>query len=124
MNRLNRRNFLRLSGAGATMAVFAACAPAAAPAPDPARSADEPASEPVQLSWIMRSQPRENEWEEERVATWQEQNPGQEVNLIIVPFNEMDPKLNAMIAAGTPPDIFSQWGQSGFGDSVDPNFRF
>ncbi|MEZ4865699.1 MAG: extracellular solute-binding protein [Caldilineaceae bacterium] len=116
MQQFSRRDFLRLAGAGTTLATLAACTPAGMPGQQAGEAEGAAAGETVQLAWIMRSQPRENEWEEERVATYQSENPGVEINLIIVPFNEMDPKLNTMIAAGTPPDIFSQWGESGFGD--------
>ncbi|MGB5049481.1 MAG: twin-arginine translocation signal domain-containing protein, partial [Caldilineaceae bacterium] len=45
--RISRRSFLRLAGAGAAMTALAACAPAAAPAaaPSSAPAADAPAAD-------------------------------------------------------------------------------
>jgi multiple sugar transport system substrate-binding protein len=43
-------------------------------------------------------------------------NPGITVNPIIVTWANYEPKLSAMIAAGTPPDLFSSVGASGFVD--------
>lgn len=72
---------------------------------------------PVEIKWLMRSNPFENKWEKEVVIPKFEQaHPNIKVNLIIVPSNEVDPKLSTMVAAGDPPDVFSMWGESGFNE--------
>jgi len=74
-------------------------------------------AEEVTITWLMRSNPVENKWQKEYVIPkFQEKYPNIKVNLIIVPYNQTDQKLLTMVAAGEPPDVFSQWGVSGFGD--------
>jgi multiple sugar transport system substrate-binding protein len=73
--------------------------------------------QPAQISWLMRANPFENKWEQEvAIPAFEKLNPGITVQIIIVPFDQVDPKLSTMVAAGTPPDVFSMWGASGFGD--------
>ncbi|TDF95122.1 ABC transporter substrate-binding protein [Paenibacillus piri] len=74
-------------------------------------------NEVVELKWLMRSNPVENKWEKETVIEkFQKLHPNIKVNLIVVPSNEVDPKLATMVAAGDPPDVFSMWGESGFNE--------
>ncbi len=74
-------------------------------------------AEEVTLNWLMRSNPVENKWQKEYVIpNFQERYPNIKLNLMIVPYEQMDQKLLTMVAAGEPPDVFSQWGVSGFGD--------
>jgi multiple sugar transport system substrate-binding protein len=74
-------------------------------------------AEKVTITWLMRSNPVENKWQKEYVIPkFEASHPNISINLIIVPFNQMDQKLLTMVAAGEPPDVFSQWGISGFGD--------
>lgn len=71
----------------------------------------------VEIKWLMRSNPFENKWEKEVVIPkFEKEHPNIKVNLIVVPANEVDPKLSTMVAAGDPPDIFSMWGDSGFNE--------
>jgi multiple sugar transport system substrate-binding protein len=70
-----------------------------------------------EISWLMRSNPFENDWEQNTVIPkFEKLYPNTKVNIIIVPFDQVDPKLLSMLAARTPPDIFSMWGTSGFMD--------
>lgn len=41
-----------------------------------------------------------------------------EISLITVPYDQVDSKLSALVAGGTPPDIWSHWADSGFSDYV------
>ena len=69
------------------------------------------------ISWLMRSTPFENKWEQEVVIPkFKKLYPGVDINLIITPAEQVDPKLLTMVAAGSPPDVFSMWGTSGFMD--------
>ena len=44
------------------------------------------------------------------------QKMGSKINVISVPGSNFDVKLFSMVAAGTPPDVWSQWGPSDFVD--------
>lgn len=93
-----------------TTAVTASTAAASPAAAAPALSAQT-------IQWLMRSSPTENPWEQKQVIPgFNAVQPDIKVQLIIVPFNQVDPKLTTMIASGTPPDVFSEFGQAGFGD--------
>jgi len=101
--------------------LFTACSKnqTAASAPRGAISATAPKPEDIkgEISWLMRSSPFENDWEENSVIPrFEKMYPNVKINLIIVPFDQVDPKLLSMLAAQTPPDVFSMWGSSGFGD--------
>ncbi|MFC5650460.1 ABC transporter substrate-binding protein [Paenibacillus solisilvae] len=51
---------------------------------------------------------------------FEEANPNINLEIISVPYEQFDSKMNTMLAGGTPPDVWSHWGQSGF---VDYNVR-
>lgn len=69
------------------------------------------------ISWLMRSNPFENKWEQESVIPEMKKlYPKVNINMIIVPPDQVDPKLLSMASAGTPVDVFSMWGDSGFMD--------
>jgi multiple sugar transport system substrate-binding protein len=87
--------------------------PAAAPTPTPAPAAQPAAKKEVSgvVKWLVRANPAENKGQEEvfepaikKVA------PNLKVERIIVPGREYIPKLNAMAAAGDPPEL---WGFGG-----------
>ncbi|HEX2033611.1 MAG TPA: sugar ABC transporter substrate-binding protein [Chloroflexota bacterium] len=70
-----------------------------------------------QITWFMRAQAAELPWEQGAVAAFKTQAPDVAVNLETVPAaSEFDSKLTALLAAGTAPDVWTHWGQSGFGD--------
>jgi multiple sugar transport system substrate-binding protein len=65
----------------------------------------------------MRAGAAELPWEQAAVAAFKGQAPGVTLTLETVPnASEFDPKLTALLAGGTPPDVWTHWGQSGFGD--------
>lgn len=71
----------------------------------------------VEITWYVRSQPAENTWERSIVIPqFEAQNPNIKINLVVVASSDFETKLQAMYAAKTPPDVFSHWGQSGWGD--------
>jgi multiple sugar transport system substrate-binding protein len=51
---------------------------------------------------------------------FEEANPNINLEIISVPYDQFDTRMNTMVAGGTPPDVWSHWGQSGF---VDYNVR-
>ncbi len=70
-----------------------------------------------EVTWFMRSQNQELPWEQGAVQAFKQEAPNVTVNLETVSTtNDFDPKLTALIAGGTPPDVWTHWGTSGFGD--------
>jgi multiple sugar transport system substrate-binding protein len=47
---------------------------------------------------------------------FEKQNPGMKLEIITTPYEQFDSKMSTLVAAGTPPDVWSQWGRSGFVD--------
>ena len=72
-----------------------------------------------EVTWLTRTGTSETDWEQKvAVPTFQKANPAIKINLIIAPWAQFDPKLFTLAAAGTPVDIWTHWGQSGFADYV------
>jgi multiple sugar transport system substrate-binding protein len=77
------------------------------------------ATKPVEVTWLVRSSNAEQDWENKDVIPgFEAQNPTIKINLVVVSPNDFDTRMHSMIAAGTPPDVWSQWGDSGFADYV------
>lgn len=70
----------------------------------------------VEIKWYVKSQPAENAWEQSIIPDFESKYPNIKVNLIIATSREYDTKMMAMYASDTPPDVFSHWGQTGWGD--------
>jgi len=99
-----------LAGTGA----LAACGGQATPS---GGAPGAPAALSGQMTWFMRSQNQELPWEQQAVEAFKQAAPNVTVNLETVSTtNDFDPKLTALIAGGTPPDVWTHWGTSGFGD--------
>lgn len=96
--------------------------PAAVPAVETDSTESEPVAEtgqPVEIVWYVRSKDVEQKWQNETVIpAFEKLHPNIKINLVVVTWEEFDTKMQAMIAAGTPPDIWSHWGPSGFQDYV------
>jgi multiple sugar transport system substrate-binding protein len=140
--RLSRRAFLRGAAALGASALLAACggappaaqqptgAPAgndaAAPTSAPAAEAPaQPAGVGGEITWYMNIDAARNKWAEEVVIPdFAKEQPNIKVNLMTVPWEEHDSKLLALAAAGTPPDVFAQWGQSGGGTYFHKNLLY
>lgn len=75
-----------------------------------------PVSSTKTITWFVRTQPAENAWEVQVIAQYEKLHPLVHIHRIIVPESEFDSKLDALYAAGTPPDIFNHWGVDGFAD--------
>ncbi len=93
-------------------------------ATEPSEPADaEPAApadaEPVEVIWYVRTNESEQPWEQDVVIPdFEAKHPNIKINLVIVTWDDFDTKMQTMIAAGTPPDVWSHWGPSGFADYV------
>lgn len=69
------------------------------------------------VTWFMRASGVELQWEQAAVKAFQAANANVKVDLVTVGSSkEFDPKLTALIAGGTAPDVWTHWGESGFGD--------
>ena len=70
-------------------------------------------------SWLVRTNTVENDWEKNvAIPGFQKQHPEIAINLVSVPNAEFDTKLFSLFAAGTPADVWSHWGASGYADFV------
>jgi len=97
------------------------CGPAATEEPaEPAEPAEpEPAEELVEVIWYVRTEESEQPWEQDVIIPdFEAKHPNIKINLTVVTWDDFDTKMQTMIAAGTPPDIWSHWGPSGFADYV------
>jgi len=132
---LSRRQMLRLLGMSAGAALLAGCggqateAPAAAEAtkpPEPtqapekptatkAPAAEAPAAEAVTLRWYANADPTRNAWMTDvAIPDFASINSNIKVEPMIVPWDEFDPKLTSMFAANDLPEIFANWGSTGY----------
>jgi multiple sugar transport system substrate-binding protein len=137
--RISRRAFLRRAAGIGAAALLAACGapstpqgqqPTAAGAEQPiAAPATEAPAAPAQpggeITWYMPIDSTRNTWGEEAIIPgFAKEHPEITVNLMTVPWEEFDSKLLALAAAGTPPDVFAQWGQSGGGTYFHKNLLY
>jgi len=77
------------------------------------------AEEPVEVIWYVRTEDAEQPWEQDVIIPdFESKHPNIKINLTVVTWDDFDTKMQTMIAAGTPPDVWSHWGPSGFADYV------
>lgn len=116
---LTRRDFLRLSASGLGAVLVASCAPQAepeAPAEEPAAETGGEVAEPVQESvtveFLAWGDPADIEAWERYKTLYEERNPNVTVNVTPIsdPNANFYPKLQTMIAGGTPPHVSSFQG--------------
>ncbi len=78
-----------------------------------------PTGKKGEVTWLVRTGLSENNWEKNVVEPgFAKAYPNLHLNVIIAPWAQFDPKLFTLFAAGTPVDVWSHWGQSGFADYV------
>ncbi len=97
--------------------LLSACAQAAAQtsATQPVRASE--AARQVEVIWYVRSNEIEQKWENDTIIPgFEVKFPNIKINLTVVKETDFDTRMQAMIAAGNPPDIWSHWGPSGFQD--------
>jgi multiple sugar transport system substrate-binding protein len=122
----SRRHMLKLIGGTVGLAALAACGatqPAPAPAPTettaPAVTASTaaPAAEGVKIRWYANADATRNKWMEEvAIPDFAVTHPEYTIEPIIVPWDEFDPKLTSMFAAGDLPEVFANWGSTGYAE--------
>ncbi|MGC8970678.1 MAG: ABC transporter substrate-binding protein [bacterium] len=76
------------------------------------------------ITILWRDDPDEVPVLDELIANFNKTHPKIEVKAIIVPYEEYDPKLFSMWAAGTPPDIFWCAAESGYVDHAIRDMNF
>lgn len=75
--------------------------------------------EPVGIIWYVRENAVEQAWQQDFVIpAFEEAYPDIKVNLVVAPWADFDTRMNWMIDAGAPPDVWSHWGPSGFQNYV------
>jgi len=100
---------------------FLATACGATPTPVPVVQTTQAAltasAKPVEVTWLVRLSNTEQDWENKyAIPGFEAQNPNIKINLVVVSSKDFDTKMQAMIAGGAPPDVWSHWGGSGFAD--------
>lgn len=84
---------------------------------EPSGAGARPKAASGAITWFMRASGQEAVWEQAAVQAFKSEAPAVSVSLETVSAgSEFDPKLTALFAGGTPPDVWTHWGQSGFGD--------
>ena len=112
-----RRAFVLRTGALASSAALTAACGTDAPGSGASGAAPAPQAASGTVQWFMRANAAELAWQQAAIAAFKQTTPAVTVNLETVPTSgEFDPKLTALVAGGTPPDLWTHWGQSGFGD--------
>jgi multiple sugar transport system substrate-binding protein len=118
-NRNTRRRFAATGSAMAVggVGVLAAACGAGGNTDAGAGAGAAPKTVSGSVNWFMRASGAELQWEQAAVAAFKQAQPSVTVNLdTVAAAAEFDPKLTALQAGGTPPDVWTHWGQSGFGD--------
>lgn len=111
-----RRNGLLVLGVLLVTALVLTACPAAAPSGGDAAAGGEAATGQREVTWMVRTGPEENKWQQEiAVPAFEEAHPDLKVNLLIIDQDDIAVKREAMIAAGEPLHVWStNWGGDGF----------
>ena len=117
---ISRRDFLRLSATGMAAFFVASCAPQATPEAPAAEAGGaaaggaiaEPAAESVTVEFLAWGDPADIEAWEKLKTLYEQKNAGSVVNVTTVadPNANFYPKLQTMLAGGTPPHVSSFQG--------------
>jgi multiple sugar transport system substrate-binding protein len=70
----------------------------------------------VTLTWYVRDNAAERQWEDQMIQAFQTAHPTITVELVTASWAEFAPRLNGMWLQGNPPDIWSHHGTNGFVD--------
>ena len=127
--KVTRRAAMRALALATAGAALAACAPqtpspaqveptkAEVKATEAATAAPAPAGGVVKLRYYVNADPTRNKWAQDvLIPDYKQAKPDVEVELIIVPWDEFDPKLTSMFAAGDLPEIWGNWGSTGYAE--------
>lgn len=81
-------------------------------------------AEKAKVTILWRDDPDEVPVLDEIIKDFNSTHPNITVEAIVVPYDEYDPKLFSMWAAGTPPDIFWCAAESGYVDHAIRDMNF
>ena len=123
--KLSRRDFLKIGGIGASALVLVRCAQPTEEVmeavTEAAGAADAPAQLTGEVDFLAWGDPADIEAWEKLSKMYMDQNPGVTVNVTPIsdPNNNFYPKLQTMIAGGTPPNVssFQGWEWQAYADS-------
>lgn len=101
---VSRRSFLRLSSLAVGILSLAACAPMGQAPATSGESTSPPAGETVEIEYSTYDLGPANQSREAVVDAFQAANPNVKVKLTVLPYGELWDKINALMAAGSPPD--------------------
>jgi multiple sugar transport system substrate-binding protein len=87
--------------------------------PVPAGQAGQSEVKQTEVTWYVRPSAPEQKWENETIIPgFEKKYPNIKIILTVVPISDFDSKMQSMIHAGNPPDVWTHWGPSGFQDYV------
>ncbi len=119
--KLSRREFLVLGSQGIALTVLASCAPPAGAPEAPAEEGEAPAKAPATVEFLAWGDPADIPAWEKLADMYMGENPNVEVKITTVadPNANFYPKLQTMIAGGTPPHVssFQGWEWQTYADS-------
>jgi multiple sugar transport system substrate-binding protein len=101
----------------ASMRATTAVTSSTAVSPAPAAGTAPASGKRGGVTWLVRTNTVENQWENAvAIPAFQKVQPAIAVTPLAVAAADFDTKLLSLFSAGTPADIWSHWGVSGFAD--------
>lgn len=80
--------------------------------------AESPSNGSVEVIWYVRQDAVEQQWQNGVITDFESKVPGIKIQLEVVTAEEFDSRMQVMAASGTPPDVYTHGGASGFVDYV------
>ena len=80
--------------------------------------AETTSSARVEVIWYVRQDAVEQQWQSGVITDFESNVPGIKIRLEVAAPEEFDTRMQVLAAAGTPPDVFTHGGASGFMDYV------
>ncbi len=113
-SKLTRREFLRITAAGAAGTAAVACMPAVAPGEaDSMTAGDSPDEAPTEVQFVNIWTANDTPFIIELLEEWDETHPQYDLTLIQTTNRESTQKLQTLVSAGTPPDC-GYWAPGAF----------
>ena len=113
------------------LGMLAACAPSQPTPAEPAGQPEQPAAEEtVTLTYVSWAAGDEQKDQEAAFAQYMQEHPNVKIEATFVPYDEYHEKINTLMAANTPPDIYyineylaADWGEKGVAVDLKPLFE-
>ncbi len=96
-------------GAGSWSGLLATCVPAGGTGePGTLQSGSK-----VKLTWLVRTNTKENKWEQDIISRWAQVQKASDVELVVVQSSEIEQKKTGLLASGEEVSVWSPaWGSS------------